>query len=788
MDKLDNIAKDLFDKIRGRYKNVTLGNQDSTITNEPGQARFFDVKIADGQNVNLALDEKSLTIMYSEKLFGENQIGKDNWYSFLKELRMFAKKRMLNFDIRDITKSNLDRRDYEYLRKEKFGDNTMSESRLYGTSKKSFQDIGRSKLIITHTESMNHETNRSTKIKSIHIENADGERFKYPYKHLSGARAVARHISEGGNPYDDFGKHVIGLSEELSKLRKFKTYINRSAVMAEGLGSYVNVVNQRVDTIKTTINKLQKESFYREYYETFSPSDDVIVPEDIQGDWIEQLTVKQFNEELKDVFPFIYRLVSEQSKPKDLSLEELADATKGDNMNPDFDKLFDESLGNFAEHKTKEKNDFIGYMIENVKTLDQLNQLDENQLWTGYLSTLNESDVGRAKLNESFIKGIVKGVGKTIKSLRGGAAKSADDSIAPGMKGAPTQAQQADALADINKIATDAAKKKADEVAPGLGKTVDSAVEVPSDSFIKNAGKGSGGGKPPGGGTSAAASGADDAAGAAAKGADDAADAGGGVMSTLGKAGKVAGVTAQAGTLPTAVYLQQDMKKSVEDNMAGIQDNIKGLENSIVTKSEEIANQVTGQVDRVAGQAQGALDSAVDQVTGGGGVAGAVGGAVEKGKEMVGNAVQAVTQSDAAQKIKDALPNLGDSTIGQIAKIAAQNWLPLGLVFLTLLGGLRVIKWFFGLLFDDVDYQPGNSHLQESDVKVPVTEFILSYFDRETGSFPKGETAVLTMVEKDYGDRYVPVAEKFIEAVQSKFYEMNTSSNELQRIRELALK
>ena len=764
MDKLDNIAKDLFDKIRGRYKNVTLGNQESTITNEPGQARFFDVKIADGQNVNLALDEKSLTIMYSEKLFGENQIGKDNWYSFLKELRMFAKKRMLNFDIRDITKSNLDRRDYEYLRKEKFGDNTMSESRLYGTSKKSFQDIGRSKLIITHTESMNHETNRSTKIKSIHIENADGERFKYPYKHLSGARAVARHISEGGNPYDDFGKHVIRLSEELSKLRKFKTYINRSAVMAEGLGSYVDVVNQRVDTIKTTINKLQKESFYREYYETFSPSDDVIVPEDIQGDWIEQLTVKQFNEELKDVFPFIYKLVSEQSKPKDLSLEELADATKGDNMNPDFDKLFDESLGNFAENKTKEKNDFIGYVIENVKTLDQLDQLDENQLWTGYLSTLNESDVGRAKLNESWIKGLVKGAGAGIKKLKGMMGGAGDDAAGAAAKGAPTQAQQADALADINKIATDAAKKKADEVAPGLGKTVDSAVEVPSDSFIKNAGK--------------ASTAADDVAGAAAKSADDAADAAGGIGSKLGTAGKVAGVTAQAATLPTAVYLQQDMKKSVEDNMAGIGNTIKGLENSIVTKSDEVANQITGKVDDVANQAKGAIDQAADAATGG---TGGIGGAID-------SAVQAVTQSDAAKKIKDALPNLGDSTIGQIAKIAAQNWLPLGLVFLTLLGGIRVIKWFFGLLFDDIDYQPGNSHLQESDVKVPVTEFILSYFDRETGSFPKGETAVLTMVEKDYGDRYVPVAEKFIEAVQSKFYEMNTSSNELQRIRELALK
>lgn len=760
MDKLDIIAKDLFDKIRGRYQNVTLGNSESAITNEPGQARFFDIKIADGQNVNLALDEKSLTIMYSEKLFDDQQIGKDNWYSFLKELRMFAKKRMLNFDIRDITKSNLDRRDYEYLRKEKFGETTMSESKLYGTSKKSFQDIGRSKLIITHTESMNHESNRSTKIKNIHIENAEGERFKYPYKHLSGARAVARHISEGGNLYDDFGKHVIGLSEELSKLRKFKTYMNRSAVMAEGLGGYAEVVNERVNTIKTTINKLQRENFYREYFETFSPSDDIIVPEDVQGDWIEQLTVKQFNEELKDVFPFIYRLVSETSKTKDLSLDELSDATQGENMNPDFDKMFDESLGNFAEHKTEKKNDFIDYMIENVTSLEQLEQLDENKLWDDYASTLTESERLNEQFGKTVIKSLIRGTADAMKTAKSWMKGSADDA-AGAVKGAPTSNQQADALADINKLATDAAKKKADEVAPGLGKTVDTAIDVPSDSFVKNAGKA-------GSAADDVAGAADDVAGAAAGAADDVAGAAAKGGSKLGKAGKVAAVGGMAAATPTTMMmLHRDGKQSAEENTKALQDTLKGMEDSFVTKSDQVASQIQG---------------AVDGATGAGGV-------MDKAKGAVSDAVNTVTQSEFAQKLKSALPGMEGGTLSKIASIAANNWLPIGLVLLTLIGGIRVIKWFFGLLFDDVDYQPGNSHLNESDAKVPVTEFILSYFDRETGSFPKGETAVLTMVEKDYGDRYVPVAEKFIEAVQNKFYEMNTNgSDELDRIRELAMK
>jgi hypothetical protein len=51
--------------------------------------------------------------------------------------------------------------------------------------------------------------------------------------------------------------------------------------------------------------------------------------------------------------------------------------------------------------------------------------------------------------------------------------------------------------------------------------------------------------------------------------------------------------------------------------------------------------------------------------------------------------------------------------------------------------------------------------------KLPLGEFILSYFDRESGKFPKGETAVLTAVQKDYGDQFVKPAAQFIKKIES---------------------
>ena len=326
MKDLNKIGEELFSKLRGRFKNIQIGNQEGTVTNVPSDSRFYDFVYGDqGGKVSVSLDEDSVVVMYSESLFDENDTSmKKDWYDFLKEMRVFAKKRMLNFEVRDIQKSNLEKRDYKFL-SNKNGDNTMTESTMYGTSKTSYQNISDARICVKHSESINQELagGRSQKIGSIYIESANGERFKYPFKHLNGARAMARHVAEGGNMYDDFGKHIVGLSEEMNKLRKFKTYMSRSSVMAEGLAGYMDVVNERIEAVKSTVAKLQNKSHYTEATTNFTSVVLEEVPEDVATDWTTQLTIKQFNEELKGVFPYIYKLVSEANAIKELGPEDL---------------------------------------------------------------------------------------------------------------------------------------------------------------------------------------------------------------------------------------------------------------------------------------------------------------------------------------------------------------------------------------------------------------------------------------------------------------------------------
>lgn len=331
MKNLDTIGLDLFQKIRGRFSDVTLGDADGNVTNVPEAARFFDfsfkVNGEDLGKVSVSIDENNglVVIVGKDLVQNTDPIVKDSWYKFLKELRLFAKKRLLTFDVRDINKSNLHKRDYKFLAANRPGETPMAESTMYGTNKTSYQRIGNARLAIKHSQPINVESvgGRSQKIGSIYIESPEGERFKYPFKHLAGARAMARHVSEGGNAYDDFGKYITGLSEEISKLQKFKTYMNRGGVMAETLSGYLDHVNERIATVKKEIQHLQKESFYKEAVNGFTTPVVEEVPEDVAENWIEQLTIKQFNEELKDVFPYIYRLVSEVTKAETVGPEDI---------------------------------------------------------------------------------------------------------------------------------------------------------------------------------------------------------------------------------------------------------------------------------------------------------------------------------------------------------------------------------------------------------------------------------------------------------------------------------
>ena len=320
---LDKIAKDLYGKIQTRFRNIKIGDENAEVLSKKEdipRARFFEFEYEEGGaplgTIAITLDPQDGVVMQvSGDLTDDDNATHHGAYKFIRGFRQFAKDRLLNFDVQNIGKSNLDKRDYEYQakRKEMPIMPAIMENKLYGSNRISYQDLGEARLVIKHSQPINLDlpAGRTMHIESIYIENNSGERFKYPYKHLNGARALAEQIKHGGNPYDNIGQHICSLSEELAHLRKFKGYVSRQEQLSEAMANVTGRVMERIETIKDTINKLQRTAYYESFVESFEDQEEQMIPEEVQNDLIDRLTIRTFNEELKSVFPYIYKFIDE---------------------------------------------------------------------------------------------------------------------------------------------------------------------------------------------------------------------------------------------------------------------------------------------------------------------------------------------------------------------------------------------------------------------------------------------------------------------------------------------
>lgn len=371
MDATNNIATDLFYKVRSRFQGLKLGDEMGQITINPEQARFFDFDYMEGEtpigHVSISLAEpSSMKVYFSSGITESMDSGqKNNWYGFLKELRQFAKRRLMAFDTRDISKDNLDKRDYAFLSQHNqpqknqanalvkpVGENTMnvSESMMYGSSTMSYQKLMDTRLIIKHSKALTDDSQpgaRTRNISALFVENQDGERFKYPFIHLAGARAMQRHVANGGVPYDEVGKSIIRMSEEIAALKSFGNYVVRNDLMNTENNNIVERSSVYLDSLREQIKALAKQSHYEAYKENFQESDQVEVPDEIVNQYTEQFTVKNFKEDIKSVFPVLFRLMQEENN---LGYDDIVAMTTNEDVNDEIE--IDESDDPFEKFES----------------------------------------------------------------------------------------------------------------------------------------------------------------------------------------------------------------------------------------------------------------------------------------------------------------------------------------------------------------------------------------------------------------------------------------------------
>lgn len=338
MRDVSNIAEELFDKIRTRFENVRLGDDKSKSTTEPDAARFFNFDYTvEGHkvgNITISIvDERSLKIYYGKDIIeaikkiddetgGETDDGVSNeqkWYNFLRSIRQFAKRNLLTFDTRDITKSNLAIKDIKQQAK---SDDTLSidevnvtESRMFGTRRSSYQECGPVRIIVRHSGDVNDEIRgaRSRMIDSIFLETHLGERFLCPIKNLHIARALAQHLSQGGEIADDMGQHICLLGEEMKAMQCFVREAKRRQFEDRETSDMASAAVRRYGQIKDKLRHLAGRRGYNDY-KTHNESVDETVDECDIDALRERFVKKVYNEKFDAALPYVYKAYMKQKQ------------------------------------------------------------------------------------------------------------------------------------------------------------------------------------------------------------------------------------------------------------------------------------------------------------------------------------------------------------------------------------------------------------------------------------------------------------------------------------------
>lgn len=367
MKEIESIASALFDKIRSRFENVTLGDDSAKATSDPEKARFFNFVYTSDEGsgfgkVTISLiDENSLKVYFGTNISGEmDRDQRKQWYEFLRNLRQFAKRNLLTFDTRDINKSNLNINDVKQQAKtddvSTAQDVSVTESKLYGTPGRpynSFGEKGQTKLLVRHKDKINDEVRgaRSRHIQEIFLETERGERFLLPHTNLHGAYAMAEHLNQGGALHDELAKYINSTVSEMASMKHFVRATKHRQFEDRETSDMTQAAVRHYYDKKEFLQKLSKPSHFTEFKKHFhvEPDEDSQIDiDDLRERFVKKVYDDRFNEALPIVYKAYKRHQKEASGRLGNELGEWADsvteATWAKPDNPDKIKALRELL------------------------------------------------------------------------------------------------------------------------------------------------------------------------------------------------------------------------------------------------------------------------------------------------------------------------------------------------------------------------------------------------------------------------------------------------------------
>lgn len=270
---IDVVAERVFDILKGTNRTLKLFDEFGSKVLDPTKARRF---FAEPDNLMISIEKDSDNLQI--KFYLSNTVDFKEVEDLGRSLRKTAEQFNTQYDIRRFAKE-IRPKDFAFMadpkevtesqgRRDKMVDSKKideAHNPMSGSMRRSIQQWNEARLVIKHTKPVNEDKlgARSRNISKIFIETTEGERFKFPNTHLTGARAMARHIGAGGKFHDKLGEHIVSLSEEFRDLAKVGSYIKRNKTsISEGATELQELSRNRMIHIREDLRQFMSKRGY----------------------------------------------------------------------------------------------------------------------------------------------------------------------------------------------------------------------------------------------------------------------------------------------------------------------------------------------------------------------------------------------------------------------------------------------------------------------------------------------------------------------------------------------
>ena len=273
---------------------------------------------------------------------------------------------------------------------------TISEAslgKMTGSRKSSYQPLADSvKIIVRHNKEVNEEVRgaRSRNIHSILVQRGE-EKFKMAENNLSAARAMARHLHNGGEIHDTVGESINSMAKDYKQLREFVRYVKSAKLVNESNQEIVELAIENVNEIRTHFKRLSGVKTYAnavEGIQNFSSVELLTDDIDIEG----KFTETHFDDKVANVTSSLKNLISRKKSFE----SKITKAIESENFADLKENLAEQDIMDFDNPNAKlgHQVSMLGYSAKD-ETLSNYLQGLSNKISSG--GDLNQFEYGTIK-------------------------------------------------------------------------------------------------------------------------------------------------------------------------------------------------------------------------------------------------------------------------------------------------------------------------------------------------------------------------------------------------------